>query len=240
MAQHSPKLPVSFMRGEPKLKITDADWLRIERAYRKKLPGKRSADDMRSAEDPADDLRDEIYKASLEFLRFDAAERAAERVADAVAMVEACRARASDVLAALDVMHGSSVASIYAETLVEKNFLSPYDRPLETLYALLSSLHSASVAALAELEQERNGGSFRRGEAWQEWIVRLTEILKTRGLPTGVSKDGLKNSPFVALVRELQECFPAECRRSMHSDAALAAAVTRARQAPRALASESG
>jgi len=65
-------------------------------------------------------------------------------------------------------------------------------------------------------------------------IWQLTEIMREAGLPTGASKDTDKSksdepSLFVALVRELQKCLPDGCRKTTHSDEALAGAIGRAR-----------
>jgi hypothetical protein len=72
------------------------------------------------------------------------------------------------------------------------------------------------------------------GEVWNIWVNALTEILKKNGLPYKVRKDSDKNktdsqSPFVVLVRELQNCLPEKFRKFAHSDYALAQGIYRAR-----------
>jgi hypothetical protein len=67
--------------------------------------------------------------------------------------------------------------------------------------------------------------SLEKGEPWQRWIQRLTEIMEQNLFPTTVSKDG--SSPFVAFVWELQRCLPVEHRQSTHSYEALATAILR-------------
>jgi hypothetical protein len=69
---------------------------------------------------------------------------------------------------------------------------------------------------------------------WNIWVNALTKIMKDSGLPYQVRKDTDKNksdvpSPFVKLVRELQNCLPQECRKFTQSDDALAQGIHRAR-----------
>ena len=72
-------------------------------------------------------------------------------------------------------------------------------------------------------------------DIWNIWVNELTKIIKDSGLPYKVRKDNDKNkrdaqSSFVILIRELQKILPAECRKFMHSDYALAQGISRARR----------
>src|SRR6516162_2208409 len=84
------------------------------------------------------------------------------------------------------------------------------------------------VRLRAQRPQCRGG---RDGEAWEWWIQALTQIVQRHDLPYGARIVGTSGepSPFVALVRALQEHVPA---RHMFSDEALAKAIQRARAAP--------
>jgi hypothetical protein len=82
------------------------------------------------------------------------------------------------------------------------------------------------------------------GGAWDIWIRQLTSILDHRGLPTSARKDSDKAksdkaSQFVELVDALQRLIPERFRRSIHSKPALAAAIHKARDYSKPLASKS-
>jgi hypothetical protein len=77
--------------------------------------------------------------------------------------------------------------------------------------------------------------AFSEGEVWNIWVNAVTKIMKQSGLPYQVRKDSDKNkkespSPFVTLIKELQNRLPKECRKFTHSDYALAQGIYRARQ----------
>jgi hypothetical protein len=93
-----------------------------------------------------------------------------------------------------------------------------------------------ALRVLGTAETEASG--YRVGEAWAQWIRRLTRILKKAGLPTGVRKDTGdvgRTSPFVLFVAKLQRYLPDgqdepdEFRQHTHSEGALAKATERAR-----------
>lgn len=65
-------------------------------------------------------------------------------------------------------------------------------------------------------------------DEWEEWVALLTEAMKKRGLPIGA---GEGNSPFVALVRQIQKTMiPREACRLSNSPDALAQRIKRARR----------
>jgi hypothetical protein len=98
---------------------------------------------------------------------------------------------------------------------------------------VLKSLVVACDCALNDLSATENSDD----EPWNWWIQRLTQIARRHGLPHGtriveartereLSRRGVKSpSPFVTLVRALQEHVPA---RHTYSDEALAKAIQRA------------
>ena len=76
---------------------------------------------------------------------------------------------------------------------------------------------------------------WRDGEAWDRWVVQLTDLAETNALPTAssISRPKLnseKPSSFVRLVDELQARIPEKYQRHRHSPVALAAAIKRARK----------
>jgi hypothetical protein len=73
---------------------------------------------------------------------------------------------------------------------------------------------------------------YRDGQAWGWWIQGLTRIVKEHRLPAGVSTEVDKNDrplPFVRLVEKLESYLPADARPRKRSPAALAMAISRAR-----------
>lgn len=125
--------------------------------------------------------------------------------------------------------HEPEVADLHAMLLIAKNF----NHPTLGAAGLFANLHGFltkfDAACSAGLKQLSEYPSFEEGDAWNNWILDLTHITRDAGLPWKVSKDDLRISPFVALVQELQKRLPPECRRHIHSEAALATAIVRAR-----------
>jgi hypothetical protein len=115
--------------------------------------------------------------------------------------------------------------------LIRRHFNDPRlaaGRRGDHLQGVLRSLVFACDCALNDLGAAEGSGD---GQAWDWWIQALTRIVQRHDLPYGariVERSG-KPSPFVALVRALQQHVPA---RHMFSDEALAKAIQRARPAP--------
>ena len=220
MARRSRKLPIASGPGTVDLTINEADWQRIETAYGKKL---------------SCGVRNAVLGATRGFVVLDICERQAEPVADAEKIIDVCKKAAGNFQCALLATTSSSDVASYVRDLIAKNFhdtrLSNKDQLFNTLISLLNSFRVACDSSLTELNVP-SFPPFGEGECWKYWIPRLTEIMQEAGLPTGVRKDTDKRksdkpSPFVALVRELQECLPDGCRKTTHSDDALAEAITR-------------
>ena len=90
---------------------------------------------------------------------------------------------------------------------------------------VLRSLVFACDCALKDLGAAEGSGN---GQAWDWWIQALTQIVQRHGLPYGarIVETSGKPSPFVALVRALQQHVP---DKHTFSDEALAKAIRRAR-----------
>ena len=119
----------------------------------------------------------------------------------------------------------------YTDHLIRRHFNDPrlaggWRR--DHFRGVLTSLVVACDCALNDLSAAEG---YRDGEAWEWWIQALTQIVQRHDLPYGARIVGTSGepSPFVALVRALQEHVPA---RHMFSDEALAKAIQRARAAP--------
>ena len=94
---------------------------------------------------------------------------------------------------------------------------------------MLTSLVVACDCGLNDLSATEGSGD---GQAWDWWIQALTQIVQRHDLPYGarIVETSGKPSPFVALVRALQEHVPAK---HMFSDEALAKAIQRAQSRAR-------
>jgi hypothetical protein len=73
------------------------------------------------------------------------------------------------------------------------------------------------------------------GEAWNRWIVQLSDLAETNGFPTASSisrpkLDPEKPSPFVSVVDQLQASILEKYQRHRQSPVALAEAIKRARK----------
>jgi len=94
---------------------------------------------------------------------------------------------------------------------------------------VLTSLVVACDCALNDLSAAEG---YRGGEAWNYWVQRLTQIAQEHSLPFGVSTELDRNGralPFVRLVQELERYLPANTPSRTRSPAALAMAISRAR-----------
>jgi hypothetical protein len=115
----------------------------------------------------------------------------------------------------------------YTDHLIRRHFNDPRLAAGwrgEHFQGVLRSLVFACDCALNDLDAAEGSGD---GQAWDWWIQVLTQIVQRHDLPYGarfVERSG-KPSPFVALVRALQQHLPA---RHMFSDEALAKAIQRA------------
>lgn len=236
------KLPIASADGKPRLKISEGDWKRIEKAYGHAL---------------TKPLRQKVCDATREYLEWDELEKAAQRASEAEVKINAVKAAASKFRDAIFQRPRNIArdADFFARRLISKhlglsfqgrdglqNSLLKIERDISDACDRAFDIFDACDRALHDL-QEENG--FRDGETWGLWIRKLTKILKAHQLPTEVRKDTVKNltgkpSPFVAFVRELQACVPEEYRRSQPYSAeapaniALSEAIYRARRVRKA------
>jgi hypothetical protein len=234
VARRARKLPIA-RSGQPNLTITAGDWQRIESAYGHQL---------------SDGVRAGVVEATIEFVSWEIFERTAEPVADSQKWIRSFEEAAGDFQNAM--LAGNSDASNYAKFLICKYFedprLSGKPDPLYSLSGVLTSFRIACKNALRELEPPVSTSgllgdfgslpSFKEGEAWDQWIRRLTEIVKVHRLPWRVRKDAGnisrsdQQSPFTRFVRELQKCVQVcvpECK-APYAESALPTAIGQARR----------
>ena len=225
MAELSPKGPiVSGDTPDPALNIDSAKWQQIEKAYGLSLPP---------------NVRADVVRVTQAFIFFESFERKAEPLAKVRVILEAHEKAATRFFNELFASpFAVSDAGVYAHHLIERNFKASQilsdTRGLDSLLNLVRAFHIACNASIKQLNESSASSTFKKGNAWTNWISRLMEILEAK-LPVSVRKDignesRDKQSPFTLLVWELQFCLPIECRRHTHSVAALADAISEARQ----------
>jgi hypothetical protein len=219
-------LPLASVSGSaPEFSPTNEQWKQIERAYHQTL---------------TDNVRQDIVAATINFLRFEPFERAAEPVLLA-------RARLLTVQKAAKCVHDALVPApavtptVYADHIVKRHFADEtfWSRKFRgrnsdkfvRLRRVIVSLLDACTFALADLDDPNLSGH-HEGDCWGGWVRDLMRIAKQHKLPIGARTDTTHGpSPFVELVRELQQYVLPEARRHTHSDVALAKAIQRARRA---------
>jgi hypothetical protein len=233
------RLPVATFEGRnnPKFSASKDDWRVIETAYKRKLSEK---------------VREQICQATHGFLSSVEVEQVAAPQAEArehlVQIIKTAGAL-RHVLSDNPAGDGWD-ARVYATRLVDQRFESSRlvgisagvnlrktyrSRRREGLTVtdvfvdLTGSLIAACNQALEDLNEHPGR---RKGEAWDNWVCRISEIAESSQLPNGVTKtaDTRKQSPFVELIWALQALIPMQYRRSTHSKPALAVAITRARK----------
>lgn len=221
MAKHPIEDPVgSNERHELSPAINGAQWKQIEKAYGMPIPK---------------DVRVEILRATHEFRLLETLERTTKPLAEVKVILEAYDKAADRFFHALFTdPSGSSDAGFYAHHLIENNFKDSrlgQVAVFDTVLRLLRAFHVACNVSLKQLSDFCNTSS-TSWNAWQRWVCRLTEIVRTAGLPWKVSKETgetAKPSDFVILVHELQVCFSIECPQPARSTKELAIAISRAR-----------
>ena len=222
-----PKAPIISTNARDRaLNFDSALWRQIENACGVSLPP---------------NVRADIDRATQAFLFFESFEHAPEPLAKVKVILEAHDKAATRFFNELFASpFAGSDAGVYAHHLIEKNFkvsqIARNAAGLDTLLSLLRAFHIACNTSIKQLNEPPASSTFRKGNAWTNWISRLTEILRGAKLPFGVGKPignksrSDKQSPFTLLVWELQLCLPAECRRHTHSVTALADAIIEVRK----------
>src|SRR6516162_11723922 len=233
MSKPRPTLPIAHADDLPTSAFTDEEWQAIEHAYGRQLN---------------DDVRQQITTVTTQYLKDCVFERTAAPKAMARKRIEGIRRGAGnlekmmlgkpfsastdelsteqqDELSRKQQEQQQSVHS-YTDHLIRRHFNDPrlvagWRR--DHFRGVLTSLVVACNCALNDLSAAEG---YRDGEAWEWWIQALTQIVQRHDLPYGARIVGTSGepSPFVALVRALQEHVPA---RHMFSDEALAKAIQR-------------
>jgi hypothetical protein len=220
--KHSPKfltaVPNSIVAPKRPLVMSEVDWRRIEVAYASPLSA---------------NVRKKIIKTTQQFIDWEWAEREARPIQEAQKEIEAYKKAVANFLQSLDA---DTDTSAIVQHMISKNFncraLTRGD-PFFFLETVLPELEAACDRALSKLAPTPTIITLKQGDVWKWWIRALVKVLEESSLPTSVRKDSDKSadlSPFVLLVRELQNCLPKECNFPQHSDRALAEAIVRAKR----------
>jgi hypothetical protein len=222
------RLPTSFMAGSFDFEPSEEDWRRIEAAYPFLAPSD----------------RDDIARMATDYLLVEPFESRAPFLDDAMAWLDKTGKAAKIFWEAAYKRPGTEskeLAAIYAQGLVERN-IRHRALPRSNEWCVLSGIMTHVVAAFdiakRELPKDVAAGHVE-GQMWDNLVCGLTDFADQRGYPFGASKgvdksSSAKSSPFIGLVRELQNTFPAECRRHTASDMAIAEAIAAARRKSRA------
>jgi hypothetical protein len=174
----------------------------------------------------------QIRQATLKFLSFTEVEKVARPVAEARARVVRIKKAAIELQKVLfdNPQDDGWDARSHADYLINR-----YSKDLkhhEVIRSCVTLTGSLIVGCNHALKHLKENPGRKKGEAWDNWVCRISEIAKANQLPEGVSKidDPEKQSPFVALIRQLQTFIPKDLRRSTHSVPALAVTISRARK----------
>ncbi|MGI8568509.1 MAG: hypothetical protein ACR2KT_05305 [Methylocella sp.] len=222
------RLPTSFMAGCFDFEPSEEDWRRIEAAY----PFLTHGD------------RDEISRMATEYLLFAPFESRAPFLDDSMAWLADLEKAADKFWKAGNkrpVTEEKQLAATYARCFVERNirhWALPRGNEWSVLMGIMTHVVAAFDIAKRELPKEAVAGHVE-GQMWDNLICQLTDFSEQRGYPLGASKGIDKSSSdepslFIGFVRELQQTFPAECRRHTASDMAIAEAIATARRKRRA------
>jgi hypothetical protein len=219
MAKSAPTIPIASAAGKPDdFEITEQNWQKIERAYQNSLSA---------------DVRKRIFEATMSFVYWEVFERAKPRRV-AIERIEAIKKATGNLSQILAVL--ASDASVHVNHLVKKHFRDPRltMQRGDLFHALDGVLTSLSAACDLALKEILNLPGYHEGECWDQWIRKLTRIVREHELPFHASKGSDKtsepaHSPFVLMVEALQDCVPASARRHHFSRDALATAIHRAR-----------
>jgi hypothetical protein len=220
MPKPRPTISIAHADDVPPIAFTDEVWQAIEHAYGRQLNA---------------DVRQQITTVATEYLKDCVFERTAAPKAMARKRLKRIRRAAGDLE---KVMHDGEAFCASSDELSREQQQSAHsyanhlirrylDEPLLARDKLRHFLHTLVVACDCALDDLSAAEGYRDGQAWDWWIQGLTEIAQRHELPYGpriVEASG-KPSPFVALVRALQEHVPP---RHMFSDEGLAKAIQRA------------
>ena len=230
MPKRRPKVPIASLDDVPTIALTDEEWKAIEHPYGRQLNA---------------DVRQQITTVTAQYLKDCVFERAAAPREMALKRIKRVRRAAVDLEMVMLDREASSASSdelsrqqqqsahSYADGLIRRHLDERSLRAWDKLHHFRDGLKSLVVACDCALN-DLSTAEYCDDEPWAWWIQGLTRIAQRHGLPYGsriVEMSG-EPSPFVALVRALQQHVPAEAKHNF-SDGALAKAIRRAQRRAR-------
>jgi hypothetical protein len=229
------RIPVTTGVNVPKFHVTD--WDRLATHF-----GPKTFDA---------DLKSDIERVTCSYLYLTESESAAAPIADAWCTLNELMQLAEALNKKMRLLtrhRGITRAAQDVHHLLLHNLRQhvrmPGARPLtdhvEILIGGLESFERGLKQTETELSKQENDFQLE-GQAWDQWVRRLSDILKRAGLATGISKDAgdLGNqSPFVRFVCELGEQIQMQApsysgRETSLKGPTLAQAILRARKRTR-------
>ena len=226
MPSRKAHLSIATAVGDWEINISKERWSGIEKAYGNSLPA----------------VRQQIVAATNDFLSFERFERNAETVSAAKLKIDRIYTAASELKAELSSRAEGDDTLLEAQWCIGETFhfsgrtgrdaLSKFGEMLDEINVGCAQVRSSCNKALEEINQEKSPG-FRHGDAWDDWIKKITNIAAKFKLPTSASKREPDTSPFVRMIDKIQKCLPPECVRGTHSFHALSQAISRARAGTR-------
>jgi hypothetical protein len=229
MARRRPKIPRTTAFRVP-FELGSSVWDRIEQAS--------------YGESFSPQLRDEVVKITKEFLYWSSAEQTPP-LRDAQKRARDLRKFTASLLK--EIQRKTDV-SAYTNELIGVCFrkfwrkktksipVAEWDAiPSEVTKALSSFLRACDEALSQMKALSPKIWMWEDGEAWNRWVVQLSDLAENNGFPieSSISRRKLdpgKASPFVRFVDQLQATIPEKYRRHRQSLVALAQAIKRARE----------
>jgi hypothetical protein len=182
--------------------IPIAAWAPIQSAYRNELPPE--------ARDEIEEATEAFKRTTTDFVSMAPAIKRLQRVRTLARKLRDEWAKGRDLSRGAD-------DAFFADILIARNYPTPHTGHGAPPWDDLNRVLLACDAAEAELKRMKNSGpgSLKRLQslAWDRWVVELSGILRSHGLPSGPgvteTKTGVRASMFGELIRAVQQhAFP--------------------------------
>ena len=185
----------------------------------------------------ADDLRAEIVKIVQKYFRMQPFEANAPFLDDVLKHLRAVTKSAKQLKGALRAPSPNGAGDVVRAYLVQ-GFGEARPDAIEAMEADLDRLSEAAMLAEKDFLENSHRG-FSEGDAWQEMVRSLKNLMRSFSMPAGASNDSSKakaltGSPFVRFIQALQKTFPLKlCRHHLSTPFALAGEINRAARSGR-------
>jgi hypothetical protein len=221
------RLGSSHVAGNIDYAPKEEDWAQIESAFGNALGAR---------------VRAAIIEAVRVYFLEERFERHAPHLRDSMYFLDGVDSAARKLMRKIvcDAKSQMAEAAFHAQDAIGRHMhdpLHPESDRWDAFRRHVTALIAAVSKAKREFAENKKAG-LSEGAAWSKLIRRITAIAERRGLPIGASKATNKPgneepSPFVRMVRALQETFPMEMRRHSWTYYATAEAISVARRTDR-------